>query len=792
MMDNGAAPGMDAKSSRPWQNALGLVGWLFLTATVGYTALFLFAHYPTLFHSDSALKSAIADVALREGRLLPRGWTFANGDLLTLTPYAFVLPISALSGLNYGGNALASFLSYLAMLAGIAVFMARMAPGRRDVMMAALVLCGCSLGAANLEFLVAQGAYSLYAAFAFVLFALMLGDNGGRKGVAAIFLIAALIASSNDKRALAMVFLPLGLALPISALACGPGRLRQFWLSIANVRVAALATGALTGALLYRLWLLPSVDNYDAAAQVSLATPEHMWRVLRNLPSDWFEYFRILGHWKELGMGMGLLQAFSWSVAVAILLAPALLLFSRNAIHRRIGWLTYALIASGFAPLVVLQGLYWNAVEVRYCTLGILLGSIATALVVSKYEFRWPRTTRLALLALMIGGAIVSMAWLRLSTPANPDARGISLVDRRALIDRLVELRVGTGLATYWNSHVLSVLSSGRVIVHPVGYNDRLGPFPHHVPHAPADGSGGPHQAVILTQSEFSTDHGAAVVRQLGEPTQRLEVGPYVVWVYDKNIADLVYGEGFRFDDAADSSRIGIDTGAGLISQCTHAAPCSIHLHLRNTGQDTLASAGRYPMRIGLRGLDAQGNPIADIGRLEFPTPLAPGDEVSVQTKVPPLPDNVVAVRPCLLQEMVNWHCERTTPIQNNPHEVNEAIAREQLGVKLSTQEVQACRNPPCSVDVQVRNTGSQTLVSKGRFPLRLGVQAYNAAGQLVDRDAGRLDFQTALKTGETANLTFELPHTPHASAYRLCLLQEMVSWHCEVTSTDATAAKER
>ena len=63
-----------------------------------------------VIHSDSSIKSILASMALDQGRLLPIGWTFANGDLLTMTPYLFSLPLTWLFGMGLASNAWATWL----------------------------------------------------------------------------------------------------------------------------------------------------------------------------------------------------------------------------------------------------------------------------------------------------------------------------------------------------------------------------------------------------------------------------------------------------------------------------------------------------------------------------------------------------------------------------------------------------------------------------------------------------------------------------------------------------------
>ena len=94
-------------NARTWRriDVLSFVALLATTACVGH---YLMSDLQSGLHSDSALKSVLAAVALDEHRLVPHGWTFANGDILTTTPYALLVPLQGFFGMSFATNAAAS------------------------------------------------------------------------------------------------------------------------------------------------------------------------------------------------------------------------------------------------------------------------------------------------------------------------------------------------------------------------------------------------------------------------------------------------------------------------------------------------------------------------------------------------------------------------------------------------------------------------------------------------------------------------------------------------------------
>ena len=263
--------------------------------------------------------------------------------------------------------------------------------------------------------------------------------------------------------------------------------------------------------------------------------------------------------------------------------------------------------------------------------------------------------------AISLVAMVTAMSWSQYRTTRNPTYEGLS-ANSAELISVLRKDEVGTAAASYWNSHVISVLSNGAVMVNPIGYSaPRMAPFPHHSPLAPLSGTAGSRHAIILTRDELQSDDGRLLHWQLGEPWKRHDLGVYVVLVYQRPVVDEIYGVGARFDApvAAQSVALGLDD---LKLQPCHAqTPCRVSVEAENLGTRAISSAGELPLRVGLQGLAADGSLVQnDLGRMEFPRPLYPGETVLLEATLLPMDNEVAAIRPCLLQEGVAWLCDRT------------------------------------------------------------------------------------------------------------------------------------
>lgn len=787
----------------PNRTTLALQWGLLLGAMAG-VAVFVLSSFKNIFHSDAALKSVIADMALREGRGLPNDWVFANGDIFSLSPYVFVLPLSLVERMSFEANAAAVLIAYGCMIvaAWICAHTVLGTP-QRSAALAATALIASTLSAANLEFVVSQGAYSVYAGAVLLLLALLALPQRTRWIAIGAFVLAFALVLSNPKRVLIQVLAPTLIALAAVAWRePGEGRLRRALRALRNSTVISMLAGSVLGGAVYYLAIAPNIANYDAAANVALATPASIKHALGQLPGDWYGYFQIDRAWAELTPWMRVLQLGVWAITTLTLIAPGwvILFGSDNPRLKFLAWASYGLLGAGLVPLVLTQGLYWSMFEIRYAILGTMSGFVVLAGALGEAALKSRRSAFKAasLPMLSLVALLTAWHWPGMYSPQQPDGRGISLNDRLALIDLLESKHVGSGVATYWNSHVLSVLSSGQVMIYPVTYGERLAPFPHHNAFDPRDGDAGAREAVILTKSEFESDQGRALERQLGKPAERVVSGPYVVAIYDGPIADRVFAVGHRFDRAVDPKQVAIDLGDGAVPACAASEQrCVVQFAVSNTGRTALASAGRNPMRIGLRGIDGKGDiVVSDLGRIDFNTVLAPGRSESVQTTLPKLPPEVVEIRGCLLQDGVSWLCERTSAKKGGAAPVLDGpVASEDVGVGLSRLTLADCADTSaqnCDTHLRVTNTGRYALSDAGSMPLRLGVRGFtaNAPDDAIGTDAARIELGRDLRPGETIELDVPRPTLNGVVRYQICLLQENVSWHCPRTSlqTDARA----
>lgn len=646
-----------------------LLQWLCLGAAFLFVSLTLFGKYRFSFHSDGAIKTVLARLAFDEGRLIPHNWIYANGDLLFVGPQAFSIISFPWLGLSYFSNAFSDWIAYLYLLLMVYGSCRVIVPERRRAAIVATVLAAGCLSALNFEFIVGQGAYSMYTGLALGLFCLASRQNAPLlpKGKVSLMILAAaaagLVCASNSTRGGVTVIAPLVVGWFVSLLISPAPTLRDRIRSLGNPVIFSVIFGAVAGAMLYLYWLLPSTFNYNAAARVGVASRSDMWLHLISLPSAWFNYFLVGEAWSSLSPMLRLLQGLAWVIAGALLLAPLWVVCTprRHGIALvTLSWIVLASFGISFGALVVAESLFHGMVDIRYATFAIYGSVCIIAILADRLGDQHPTGATVLLLAISFVAVATIAAWRPVWSPDRQ-----SFGERMALISSLRDHGVGTILATYWHSHVLTVLSSGDVDAYPVGIDNILHPFAHHVPREIFYGTAGKKQAVVLSDNEVTSSTWTTVEGQLGEPVDKFRSGPFEAWVYDRDITKLVLGIGVEADVAIPAEQLMVRLSQTDFPGCRSADSCKYWVEATNTGTRVLATAGGMPLRFGIQGIDNKGRVVAqDLGRVDFPSPIDPESSERINVSLPPLSDPAVAgYRICLMQEFVAWHCDRTSGV---------------------------------------------------------------------------------------------------------------------------------
>lgn len=637
----------------------------------------LLEQYRYAFHSDDAIKTVLSRLALFDGSLVPKNWVYANGDTFLLSPYIFSIFIYPIFGISYLSNAVASWLAYLCLTLAVYFVTRKIAAGKSRAALIATLISAAGISAANFEFVIAQGAYSMYAAIAVCIYALatppqppVSGNNETKPTAIAILSLcgftAALWASiSNPTRGVVTIVLPVMLGWTAFMLFSVRNDDRKALCVPHYKTIISIFVGSVVGYLLYKYLIYPKILNFDAAAKIGMASKSEIFEHLSKMPSAWFEYFQLWGGWTSLSAPLQALQFFVWLIALALILLPIYTIFnSKKHGHSLtcLAWLILASYSVSFSAMAVSPTLFSSALDMRYATFPMYGAVCMLAVYADEFASRHSAYGKAMLACVIVVGISSAQLWRNEYKAHSVSSGNASYTQRASLIKLLEANNVGTILTTYWNSHVLTVLSNGAVDAYPVGIGSQLTPFAHHMPRHIFYGYAGKKQAVVLNGEDSNANTWSAIEYQLGKPYEKISVGPFTAWIYDRDIAETVLQTGSEIDSSIPPGLLEVGLSETNLAPCRSKSGCHYQVDAVNIGRHILSSVGFRPLRLGITGVDSNGAVvIQDVGRADFPTALKPGDSALIRIAIPVSKDTRVSgYRLCLLQEGVNWLCDHT------------------------------------------------------------------------------------------------------------------------------------
>jgi hypothetical protein len=638
---------------------------LCIAAAVAMVSYALFGDYRFTFHSDGALKTILAREAWTEGRIVPRDWVYANGDLFFVGPQIFAELLYPFTGMSYLNNALADWLGYiLVVVAALGVARAVIGHWRGSLLAAALVASG--LCSASFEFTIAQGAYSVWAALALVL--------GGSVAVAsakpwapsrfrwpwivACACLAMVGAMCNPTRGVISIVLPVAAGWVAYVLFHGRGDVAARLRLAMHPVVIALLGGALIGYMVNRFAIMPHVANFNAAARVGISSPADMWKHIMMLPGAWFDYLRVGVAWPGLTPWRRALQLGLWLLAIAMLVSPMVIIAYARRYRPAVvafAWMTLATYGIAIAALVIAPMLFLGTGELRYLTFGMMNSLVTVAAALAPVDALARGRSRVAA-CVAIFAAVLATQWTVESSP-NASNLGGTYNQRLALGEVLAREKVGAFVSSYWYSHVITVLSRGQSEGYPITFEHGIGPFAHHMPRYVHQGEAGTRQAVVLDAGEATPGNLQRFTDLFGPPAKEIQAAPFVVLVYDQDIVSAATRPSST-DSPISDKRLAIAVSPGELQAC---AGCTAHVTVTNLGDVALTSAGALPLRVGVFAERADGKRLPSETRGNFDHTVVKGASIDVPVTLPDtVPEGTAHYRVCLVQETVAWHCEQT------------------------------------------------------------------------------------------------------------------------------------
>lgn len=512
---------------------------LLLALNLVLLGIYLFSSYKGYFHSDSAVKSLLAQDMHETSSFFPPGWNYVNKDLMVIFGQLGIWPLLFFAANTYTLYAISSVFVATCILASVWWFTGLL-DGRSWQRVLSLAVLAGGMSATVAEDIFGQGSYGVVLMFTCLL-AVMAWKSMSASGRPRMiwwglfFLLLSLVSWSNPQRSAASYVLPLfcGLALHV----WGPG-----WRSRvpASLQVAALTIlGLGTGSVLSVVTLarVNSVAGAGAAKWLSFdgmvdnaaGTLQGMIGLLGGMP---------VANGDVLSAG-GVYDALRLVVALVMIVLigrkMVALCTSTSGRARFVGGLVAAL-ALCFIFLQVtttVPDMSDPIRSARYLDPAVVIGVM---IVLSSISGAKTRVSGLLVVALAL--SLVTNSMVR----ASPDSliySGRTNIKRDALVAELRSMGLHYGYATYWNAGALTVLSGGDVKVRQVTI---YGGLPIPMRHLSSDRWYEPEAwkgevFLLLEDKDLAALDWGALTRYAGQPTRERKIDDKTVVVFAENLS---------------------------------------------------------------------------------------------------------------------------------------------------------------------------------------------------------------------------------------------------------------
>lgn len=438
-----------------------------------------FITYRKNFHSDSAVSNILAQEIIETGHYFPPDWYYANGDLWVFFNHTIILILSYFSENSYSTHALSGMINLFFIIFSLWYAGRFFELGKtRNLIVIAIWTSGVSW--LYLEFLFGQVAYAFQ--FYFSIFLLIsfykvanFYQGFGKKEIyfnaCLLFILTIIISWSNSKRMIVYYAIPLSCAILLVAW----NMYRNKDLKIPVLAISIVCAGFLTGLILNQYFLSQVAMSYGAANFKFIDEPKLICE--KNL-LYWEGFFNFFGYSSNNLLDLNKNLYNSWRLLSAIAFLFAVYYAIRSALNSNykiavlLGFSTTALGLSSFFFLFTTLSI--SILEWRYMMVPAMLLSLIAAHTWNLQRNSSNNNFKVAILSILIipvcfcGWYLMVEPGLDLLDVSRPFAISRKLSAQEQLINFLKEKNLDYGYATYWNSHVLTVLSNQTVKVRPV------------------------------------------------------------------------------------------------------------------------------------------------------------------------------------------------------------------------------------------------------------------------------------------------------------------------------------
>lgn len=616
---------------REWPTAAVLVA----AAVLAFDVVYLYGtKFGSFVHSDAASTALMAKGALARGLPVDVDWYFANGDVWLFAPQLWAIPFVAGWGIGVGTLLAAVLLGFALEILALGWAYTKLGASRQAVVLG-VSLSLIAWSRLHVLFVYIELSYGFVATLYILLFV-------------AHALLFERVATSTSRRSIALSWaacallaLVVSMQNPVRALAFGIGPLLVAtawpWRG-ASLRARAItASSPLLALALARLMQKLVFERY-----FTFSTPSgHLAFVMKDLAGMGANALNMARG--VIGL-VGDMNAFrATSLFGLALLAVSLAVVTRHVLARAPTPLRFACIAAlaqlGATALPMLIGnLVVNPVSIRYVMPSMLtvLG-LASILATSAMRAQKDTASRLSIAFVALAPLAAVFATLRVIGSYSLEEESTTgqfahRASHQAVADELTRRGLRHGFASYWNAHLLTLLSHGDAKTCPVNFAEAVHPYRWNTDTWCFDPGRFPDRIfVVSTGAEHEAR--AAEEASIGKAEERFTVADYEVAVYTTAtmphrwlVPPIADGERLRLP-------LRIDLGHPQIRVTDNATREGETIAA--TGTEGTLSFGPYlELPAGSYRVRWIGTPLGDVGELGFDVGVASEDRIVAEKSV--------------------------------------------------------------------------------------------------------------------------------------------------------------
>jgi len=494
--------------------------------------------FRSFVHSDAAATVLVALGAIR-GRLpIDFDWYVPNGDLWVFAPHIYAMPFVGLWGVRVETLLAALLVGFAVQMAALLWSYWRLGGGRYGALLG-VALSLIAWSRLHVLFVYVELSYGFVATvytLLFTSFALLSNEVCGTESkrasrrIATLWLTCALcvgiVALQNPTRAAVFVIAPMMVA--------------SVWPFRTIKRRSRLVAGV---APLAGVAAATVVRNYLLQSRISVATPtghiDFEVRSLTDIGRNVIELGRglrgLVGDVNSVGPG---------SVSGVLLLVLALVLVATHAFQREFSLLRIvcitclAQLAAVSGPLLI-GNLVVNSLSIRYLMPSLLLLLGLAAIVASQLIGKGASgpIRRIAIGYFGLAPLAAVLSTLAVVGPFRLEGQSDSgqfahADEHQSLADALTQRGLRHGFATYWNAHLLTLLSRGFAKTCPIHFGGQLAPYRWNTDTWCFDATRLPDRIFVVASAMERASATAASAASMAPALERFEVGEFEVSVY--------------------------------------------------------------------------------------------------------------------------------------------------------------------------------------------------------------------------------------------------------------------